>query len=68
MNAILFALVLSGSAGAPGSSWSVSIYPAVQGEKHLAMQICMDHAKMLSRASEQLAYYCKEGKEVENGK
>lgn len=61
MNAILWVLILAGTAGEPGKRYPVSEYPAVADEKHLAMQLCQDHAKMLTRASENLAYYCVEG-------
>lgn len=61
MNAILWVLVLSGGAGDPGSHHPISEYPAIQDEKHMALAICQEHAKMLTRASEALAYYCVEG-------
>jgi hypothetical protein len=62
MNAILWVLILSGSAGEPGKRYPISEYPAVADEKHLALQVCQDHAKILTRASDTLAYYCQEGK------
>lgn len=61
VNAILWVLILSGNAGSPGYRYPVSEYPAIPDEKHMALQICQDHAKILTKNSDDLAYYCVEG-------
>lgn len=62
MSAILWVVVLSASVGAGpvGSRRAISTYPAVEGERHMAVQLCEAHAKILTANSETLAYYCKE--------
>ena len=61
MSAILFMVFLTaGAGGQTGGSRAVAKYGAVDGETHLALSWCEAHARILTKASENLAYYCKE--------
>jgi hypothetical protein len=60
MAAILFVVFLAAGPGQVGGSRALARYGAVDGETHLALVWCEAHAKLLTKASENMAYYCKE--------
>ncbi len=61
MAAILFMVFLTaGAGGQTGGARAIAKYGAVAGETHLALMWCEAHARTLTKASETVAYYCKE--------
>lgn len=61
MAAILFMVFLTaGAGGQTGGARAIAKYGAVQDERGMAMMWCEAHARILTKASETVAYYCKE--------
>ena len=59
MAAILFMVFLTQGAGQTGGSRAIAKYGAVDGERGTAMLWCEAHARILTKSSDSLAYYCK---------